>query len=154
MRVVQRAARVIRRLAGLSPVERRLLIRSFALLSVVAVGLRFVPLVSVQRVLNRFARNTARASRGDGPAPDTVAWAVTAAGGYVPWATCLVRALALQTLLGAHGWLTRLCVGFGHGADGTLGGHAWVEGPDGRVVNRDPQIHYVPLLLFDKDRSE
>jgi hypothetical protein len=154
MRVVQTAVQVIRRFASRSPVERRLLIPSFLLLLVAAVGLRFMPLVSVRRVLNRFARKSAQAGRGAGPAPGTVVWAVRAASGYIPGATCLVRALALQTLLGAHGWPTRLCVGFGHGADRTLGGHAWIEGPGGRVIDGDARIPYTPLLLFDGVRSE
>jgi hypothetical protein len=154
MRVVQTPVRVIRRFASRSPVERRLLIRSFLLLLVAAVGLRFMPLVSVRRVLNRFSRTSAQAGRGAGPAPGTVVWAVTAVSGYVPRTTCLVRALALQTVLEAHGWPSRLCVGIGHGADGTLGGHAWIEGPGGRVIDGDARIPYTPLLLFDEVRSE
>jgi hypothetical protein len=144
--------RTVRRFARRTRSERRLLIRSFVLLQAVAIGLRLLPLLSLERALHRLGR--ARARRSGGLAPDIIVWAVTAVSGYVPRATCLVRALALQTLLEEHGWPSRLCVGIGHSADGRLGGHAWIEAPDGRVINGDLRRPYIPLLLFDGVKSE
>lgn len=153
MTVPRKAVRRIRRFARRTRIERRLLVRSFLLLQAIVVGLRFMPLVSLQRVLGRLGHKAAWPRRDGGLAPDTVVWAVTAVSCYVPRATCLVRALALQTLLEAYGWPTQLCVGISRAADGTLGGHAWIEGPDGRVINGDARIPYTPLLLFDEVRQ-
>jgi hypothetical protein len=145
-------ARPIQRFVRRTPLERRLLLRSSALLLAVTLGLRLMPLVSLQKVARRAVRR-GRAHSGDRPSPDTVIWAVTATSRYLPRSTCLARALVLQTLLEVYGWSSRLRVGFGRAADGSLAGHAWVEGPDRRSIGHDTRIPYIPLPLFEEVRS-
>jgi hypothetical protein len=144
--------RLLQRFLRHTPVERRLLIRSYLLLLAVTVGLRLMPLVSLQQSIRRGARR-ARTHCDDRPLPFTVIWAVSATSRYLPRATCLARALVLQTLLDGHGWPSRLRVGFGRAADGSLAGHAWVEGPDRRPIGHDTRILYIPLPLFEEVRS-
>lgn len=149
MTLIRTAVRPVQRFVRRTPVERRLLIWSFLLLLAIAVGLRLVPLVSLRRVVRRAARR-GRAHFADRPSPDTVVWAVTVMSRYAPGSTCLVRALALQALLEVYGWPSRLRVGLGRGADGALVGHAWVEGPDRRLIGDDTRFPYFPLPLFEE----
>jgi hypothetical protein len=148
---IRAAVRPVQRFVRRTPVERRLLIWSFLLLLALTVGLRLMPLVSLQRVIRRVVRN-GRGQRDDRPSPDTLAWAVTVAGSYAPGATCLVRALSLYTLLEAYGWPARLCVGFARALDGTLEGHAWIEGPGQSLIGIDLRRPYVTLPLFEEVR--
>jgi hypothetical protein len=149
MTLIAKAVRPVQRFVGRMPVERRLLVWSFLLLLAITVGLRLIPLISLQRVIRRVARK-GRARSDERLSADTVIWAVTVMSSYAPRATCLVRALVLQTLLEAYGWPSRLRLGLGRGVDGTLAGHAWVEGPDGRVMGDDTRIPYIPLPLFEE----
>jgi hypothetical protein len=151
MTLIRAAVRPVRRFVRRTPVEQRLLVRSYVLLLALTVGLRLMSLVSLLRVIRRVARNS-RERRADRPSPDTLAWAVTVASAYAPGATCLVRALALYTLLEAYGWPARLCVGFARALGGALEGHAWVEGPDRRLIGIDVRRAYVTLPLFEEAR--
>lgn len=125
MTLVRTAIRPIWRFARRTRVERRRLVWSFLLLLAITVGLRLVPFISLQRMLSRLTRRAGR--RREQLAPGMIAWAVTAASGYVPGAACLSRALALQILLEEQGRPARLCIGIGRGTDRMLQGHAWVE---------------------------
>ena len=64
---------------------------------------------------------------------DELAWAVEAASRYVPRATCLVQALALQALCARRGQATALRIGVAHGERRELEAHAWLEG-EGRIL--------------------
>jgi hypothetical protein len=127
MTLIRAAVRRIQRFVSRTPVERRLLVRSYVLLLAITVGLRLVPFISLQRMLSRLARSAGRKQRREQMAPDKIAWAVTGASLYVPGAACLSRALALQVLLEEQGRPAQLHIGIGRGPDRTLQGHAWVE---------------------------
>jgi len=71
-----------------------------------------------------------------GPQRDAVedlAWAVGAASRYVPRATCLVQALALQAMCARRGHVTALKIGVAHGKRRELEAHAWLES-EGRIL--------------------
>jgi hypothetical protein len=95
-------------------------------------------------------RGTARVS------PDRIAWAVTVAGRYARGrATCLVEALAVETLLAQGGHPARLRVGVAREEDGRLQAHAWVES-GGRVViggSEKTLERYTSLLALDAEGS-
>lgn len=152
MTLVRTAMRPIWRFARRTRVERRLLVQAFLLLLAITVGLRLMPLVSLQRVLSHPARK-AWVRRDVRPSPDTVVWAVRVMSSYIPRATCLVRAVALQTLLGVYSWPSRLCIGFGQGAGGTLGGHAWVEAEGAAEIVEEGQAEYRCVLTLGADGS-
>ena len=58
---------------------------------------------------------------------------IDAVSQYVPGATCLVRALAAETLLRRYGHHACLRIGVSKGSSQALLAHAWVES-DGQVV--------------------
>jgi hypothetical protein len=70
---------------------------------------------------------------------------VTVAGRYVPNATCLPQSLAAQVLLGRHGYLTQLRIGFARDKEGRLKAHAWLEKEGEVIVGGEDYLHYTPL---------
>ena len=60
------------------------------------------------------------------PAVNQLEWAVVAASRFVPRATCLTQALALQRLLSRNGYRSSVQIGV-RLADGRFAAHAWVE---------------------------
>jgi hypothetical protein len=129
-----------RRLASLDRVRRRLLVEAVASITVVRVGLRVLPFLKLQRVLDRVAALPIVRQRGP-TASDvvpSVKWAMTAASARLP-ATCLIQALATGVMLRRRGLACRLRLGVRtrEGEGGTrLEAHAWVE-CDGRIAIGD-----------------
>ena len=64
--------------------------------------------------------------QSDRPAVNRLEWAVLAASRFVPQATCLTQALALQRLLARSGYHSSVQIGV-RLADGRFAAHAWVE---------------------------
>jgi hypothetical protein len=129
-----------RRLAGLDRVRRRLLFEAVAAIAVVRVGLRLLPFLKLQRMLDRvvalpIVREQGSAAFDVIPA---VHWAMTAASARLP-ATCLVQALAAGVMLRRRGLACRLRLGVRTRAGGSgapLEAHAWVE-CEGRIAIGD-----------------
>jgi hypothetical protein len=71
------------------------------------------------------------------PAPEAAlaryAWGVTHTSRYVPGASCLTQALALQFLLARKGYRSDVRVGVAREDDGRFRAHAWVLS-EGRIV--------------------
>jgi len=78
--------------------------------------------------------------------------AVMTASRYIPHATCLVQAIAMQALLAHNGYSSQLHIGVAKANRGQLQAHAWVE-YDGRVVlGATSAQRYTPLLsLTEQD---
>ena len=132
----------LRRLAGLTGGERWLLLRALFTVAVAAAALRVLPLEMARRVV-------ARASGGTRGMPvEQIAWAVKAWGRYVPRATCLTQALALQALLAASGYGSRVEIGVAKDAGQRFEAHAWVVYGD-RVLIGGPDVgRYAPLMSW------
>jgi hypothetical protein len=80
------------------------------------------------------------------PTIDRIAWAVRAAGRFIPGGTnCLVRALATQSLLGQYSYHSELRIGVRKAEDGGLAAHAWLESAGAVVIGEFELEHYVPL---------
>jgi hypothetical protein len=60
------------------------------------------------------------------PSPERLEWAVSVASRFVPYATCLTQAVALQRLLARHGYRSVVQVGVNN-VGGQFLAHAWVE---------------------------
>lgn len=121
------ATRRLRKFLGLPPAERRLVVQATVALALTTLGLRFL---SLENLLAIMARGTRRARPGNGRGgsfPARAGWAVATASAFIPGATCLPRALAVQLLLGRRGYVSRLRIGMARGVEGSLEGHAWVE---------------------------
>ena len=121
------------RLRDVTSDEWRLVARAASHLLRVRLALWFLPFNSVR--LNSAAR--AGAEAGDRYFADRAAWAVSALGRRLPMMTCLVQAIALQTLLAEHGDIAILRIGVrrevSDGSAPRLLAHAWLE-RDGRVL--------------------
>lgn len=62
-----------------------------------------------------------------------VSWAVRVVSRFIPSATCLAQALALQTLLSREGIHSDLAIGVARGDESGIAAHAWLE-VDGTVM--------------------
>ncbi len=117
----------MRRLAAfvaLAQSDRRLLLRAFATLAVVQFLLRLWS-------IDRLRAWSARTSSGSRPV-DRIAWAVGSASRWMPGASCLPSALALQRLLSANAHSSELCIGVAKEGRAFVA-HAWVV-CEGRVL--------------------
>jgi transglutaminase superfamily protein len=137
--------RQIRATLALPPARRRVLFAAAALLLPVRVGIRYGSIRRVQR------RSVRVAGWLLPPAPQdperTIPWAVTTAARHVPGARhCLTKAIVGRSLLEAAGVPVSLRVGVRRDDDGAIRGHAWLDGPDGVVMDagEDP-FTFVPL---------
>jgi hypothetical protein len=134
--------RRLRRLLGLSPEDRRLLLRAWRLEVVIRLGLWLLPFRSVRR---RVASTRHRVGPATPAGTDQrIEWAVTSAARYVPAATCLTQALAAKVLLNGAGRPARLTIGVERHGD-SVRAHAWVEG-DGGVMIGDHDLERFTVL--------
>lgn len=111
--------------------------------SLIRVALAIFPFAAVQMSLRRLRAVDLPLVKSI--PPEVCVWAVKAAGRYVPNATCLTQALALETIFALRGIEARIHFGAAKSADGRLRAHAWVES-GGRIVLGEPNdLPYVPL---------
>mgnify|MGYP000263821419 CR=1 FL=1 len=132
----------MRRLAAFFALPRRdraLLIGAFATLAIVRAALY---LVTIER-LRAWAGHI---KQGNDPV-DRVVWAVRTASRWMPGATCLCSALALQRMLSAQGRASELHIGVAHEPQG-IAAHAWIL-HDGRVlIGEEGQDRYTILTTW------
>ena len=158
--------KLYRRYTSLDRARRRLIVEAGALLALVWVGLRVLRFLTLRRLIDRYvigaagggARSPLGAARGDAEdvegsartvtstngaagAGDTttieaIRWAIGAAGRCLPWATCLVQALAADALLRRRGIGAEVRFGVRPLSNGRLPieGHAWVECEGGDTI--------------------
>jgi hypothetical protein len=135
--------RRLRRLVAMTREERSLLLRAVFTVSATRVALWILPIEAVRRIVARAAR-----TRGNPVPVDSSAWAVTVVSRYVPGATCLTQALAVQALLTRSGHGSRLEIGVAREA-GRFEAHAWVVCGD-RIVVGGPEVErYVRLTGWE-----
>jgi hypothetical protein len=135
--------------------DRALAITAARTLATTWVGLRTVGFKALSARASRIAGQGSRAHSWCGPPPrrtvapptiERIAWAVRAAGRFIPGGSnCLVRALAIQALLGRYGYRSELRIGVRKAVDGGLAAHAWLETSGAVVIGEFELEHYVPL---------
>jgi hypothetical protein len=142
--------RTARRFRHLDPAKRRLVLEAALFTVAVRVALSALSRRPV-RGLVAFIPAVARPVSGE--VAEHIARAVMRARAVVPGATCLVRALVVQTLLVRRGHSAHLRLGFVRSDNGVLSGHAWVES-EGRVFDDTAEASgYVPAPDFAGQRS-
>jgi transglutaminase superfamily protein len=135
----------VRALLALPPARRRALVVAATMLLPVRAGVRYGSIGRVQRSSRRVAGWLLRRPPRD--PIRTIPWAVTTAARHVPGARhCLTKAIVARALLEAAGLTVWLRVGVRRDEHGVLRGHAWLEGPDGVLMDagEDP-FTFVPL---------
>lgn len=126
------------------PWQRRiLLLRAASRLVAFRVALPLLPFPKVRHLAERPVGRT----RGRAPATDDLAWAVAAAARRLPGATCLAQSLALQSLLGSHGYDSSLRIGVAKAADGALRAHAWLDHDGRTLIGGVESSSFVPLPI-------
>jgi hypothetical protein len=148
---------------GLERRDRALVLAAARTLAFTWIGLRTTRLSAIQRRAARVAAPDPRSHAWCGPPPrwsvarptvERIAWAVRAAGRFIPGASnCLVRALATQTLLGRFGYRSDLRIGVRKGPDGRFGAHAWLESGGAVVIGEFEIDQFVPLAPAGSGRS-
>jgi len=136
--------RSLRRLAGLTPDRRRLVLRSLLVVVGVRVGLTALSFARLRNVLRKLERRTTPEAEASRPAVDELVWAVGASSRYVPRATCLVQALALELLLERSGRAAAVQIGVAK-ENGDLKAHAWVESEGRRLLEDSEPTRFASL---------
>ncbi|HSL12429.1 MAG TPA: lasso peptide biosynthesis B2 protein [Actinomycetota bacterium] len=130
--------RTMARALALPASDRALLLRAFAWVVAMRIGLWVVPFSRLRRAADRLGPAGAPA------APTRIAWAVEAAGRRVPAASCLTRALAADAMLRRAGRSPEIRLGVAKADDG-VEAHAWLS-LDGEVLVGGHDLHrYTPL---------
>ncbi|HMQ50878.1 MAG TPA: lasso peptide biosynthesis B2 protein [Anaerolineae bacterium] len=106
--------------------DQGLLIQAMLGLTVVTLGLRLLPWLTLQRLLLKLANRVTRGEPAQRPSPHRLGWAIRVASRYVPQATCLPQALMAQFLLHQWAYSADLRIGVTKNKDEKLEAHAWV----------------------------
>jgi len=80
-----------------------------------------------------------------------ISWAVATASRFIPRATCLVQALALQTMLRQHGIASSLNIGVAKQDGDRLNAHAWIQHGDELIACGSNPVDYTPLLVLETE---
>jgi hypothetical protein len=112
------------------------MVKAFVLLVIVRLALWLLPFRRMWGLLVHLNETCGRLPEANVDTMERVVWTVEIASRYVPKATCLTQALAVQLLLGCYGCQSQLCIGVSKNTSGQIDAHAWVES-QGRVVLGD-----------------
>jgi hypothetical protein len=107
--------------------ERWLIVEAALALGTIRLGLWLLTLRRVRQVAAWAYRRTSFRDETDRLFPERVGWAIARVSPYIPRATCLVQALAVQFLLDRRGYSPVLRIGLARGGQKRVDGHAWVE---------------------------
>jgi hypothetical protein len=112
-------SRRLKRWLSLTAGERVLLLRALFVLGLARLSLWTVSVNAARRIV------AAGVGSGGATSVERLVWAVKVTSRYVPGATCLTQALALQALLAQAGHESRVEIGVAKNAN-QLEAHAWV----------------------------
>ncbi len=108
-------------------------------LTLVRLGLRFLPFAQLQTKVDCLAQKTVRS-----PGYYTLyglTWSVNQATKVMPGgAKCLAKAMTTQILMGQNGYSYDLCIGVLKADSGELKAHAWIESDKQIVMGWLPEI--------------
>ena len=146
--------RRLRKFVDLSWPDRRLLLAAMLVLGSVTLGLRLLPLLTLQRLLLRLANWRCGFRIAQRPAAQRIAWAIRTAGYALPHATCLPQALAAHFLLIRYGYPAEVQIGAARNKAGIFEAHAWVTGESGIIFGGLADLaRFVPFSVLGGDGS-
>ncbi|MGH9557405.1 MAG: lasso peptide biosynthesis B2 protein [Terriglobales bacterium] len=134
----------LRKFLALPGIERSLLIKAAARQAWISAGLRVLPFSYWRPRLKDSTRAAAPAPSHPVPA-ERVVWAVATAARYVPGATCLVQALAAQSMMSRIGFPAQVRIGVRAGEQSCLEAHAWLVLNGQVILGESPGCPHVPL---------
>lgn len=142
----------IRKFLQLSRPDQLLLIQTILVLAVVTLGLRFLPWLTLQRLLLKLANRHSPVLLAQRPSVQRIAWAIRTAGSCVPKATCLPQALTAQLLLIPGAYPADLQIGVARNENGKVEAHAWVTSESGIIIGDVCDLdRFVPLSPNERE---
>ncbi len=127
--------------------EKILFIKAYILVGIIRLGLSVLPFMTLRNVLRVIG--PAIAGVDEQLSEEKLIWAVAAASRFIPKATCLAQALAIQLFLKQSGREALVHIGVDRGEGGRLGAHAWVESR-GKVLFGESNLgRYTHLLALE-----
>jgi hypothetical protein len=135
----------------LKTADQWLLVQVSSLMLALHVALRLLPFTTVRRQLDRVAgrgRRREAAARGREVEARRIIWAVRAAASRLPGTTCLIEALAADTMLRRWGHPSSLRIGVRRGSLAALDAHAWVDCNGRTVVGDTPALAEYAALSY------
>ena len=133
----------VTRFRQISPAERILLLRVAFVIASVRAALWVLPLEATRRIATWVSNGAT------GHSVQQLVWAVTAASRYVPAATCLPQALAVQALLANSGYSSRVEIGVAKDERRRLEAHAWVTCGDRVIMGGADVARYAQLTALE-----
>jgi len=131
---------------ALSLSEKAILFKAWILLGAIRLGFELLPFSVVKSLVTRERPVSPPRSHAS---IDELTWAVTVASGFVPGATCLVQAMALQFLLQRAGYPALMHIGVNKDEIGKLKAHAWVESQGRVLIGGSDFRAYTRLLALE-----
>ena len=139
----------IRKFIQLGWPDQWLLIQTFLLLGLITLGLRLLPFLTLQQLLNKLANRHDASLSAPRRSASHIVWALQVASCWTPHAPCLPQALAGYFLLTRNGHAADLHMGVARNADGKFEAHAWVKSDQGIVIGRlsdlDRYVSFSPV---------
>ena len=140
--------RSLKRFLRLSRQQRDLLFEAMVVTCVIRLSLGLLSVQRLQRLSQRATTSKKKVSA------DQIVWALDAAARFVPRATCLVQALAAQTLLIRYGYRPSLTIGVQKNKQTRFTAHAWVTCGDEILVGGQHARSYIPLLAWSPESDD
>jgi hypothetical protein len=135
----------VRKFLSLTAVERNLFLRAWFWLTTIRIMLWVLPFQRLSGLLRRLVPQSHGLAGADQEEALRLARAVTKASDYVPKATCLPQALAVQALLRREGLSADLHIGVAKDEKGEFQAHAWLENR-GTIIIGDYELQiYSPF---------
>ena len=139
--------RRLKRLADMTNHERALLLRTFFIVCISRLSLWLLPVATARRVVMATPLGPYEAS------PAQSARAVKLVSRYLPHATCLTQAIAVQVLLARIGHDSLVEIGVAKDA-GKFEAHAWVTCGDEIVIGGPTVARYSRLITLGSEKVE
>jgi hypothetical protein len=142
--------RLVHNFLQLSQTDIQLIFTTVVLLSVIRLGMFFLPFRILLKLLRSNNYVVSRNENARKVSISKIIWAVNVATRYTPGrAKCLARALTTQVLMSRYSYPCKLCIGVAKAEVG-IQAHAWVE-YQGRVAigNLTDLERFVPLTSLE-----
>jgi len=135
-------SRRLKRWLSLTAGEQVLLLRALFVVGLARLSLWTVSVNAARRIV------AGSVGSGGATSVERLVWAVRVTSRYVPGATCLTQALALQALLAQAGHQSRVEIGVAKTAD-QLEAHAWVICRNQIVIGGPEIARYSRLAVLE-----
>jgi hypothetical protein len=139
--------RLLKRFRHLPKQERSLILQAVLAMLAVRLTLALLSVPAVQRLAVRIGWRSK-----DPLSAQRIVWAIRSVARFVPRSTCLVQALAAQSLLIRHGYRPCLTIGVTKDECSGFGAHAWVTCGDEVLIGGQERGNYTALLNLTPGR--